>query len=60
MCLLLMATSQLNVILVGGAETGVEEVGVMVMQVVEHHLSSCHVVLMTTAPHSPVFSAIRR
>ena len=57
---LLMATALTNIILVCGAEASVEEVGVMVGQVVEHHLTGCHLGLMTTAPNSLVFSAVRR
>ncbi|KAG7162350.1 putative Proteasome subunit alpha type-2-like 6 [Homarus americanus] len=38
----------------------VEQVGVMVGQVVEHHLTDCHLVLMTTTQHSHVFSSIIR
>ncbi|XP_045123990.1 glutamate [NMDA] receptor subunit 1-like [Portunus trituberculatus] len=44
----------------GGAEPSEEQVGVMVRQVVAHHLPTCHLMLMTTSPHSPVFAAIRR
>lgn len=43
-----------------GAEVGVEQVGIMVGQVVKLHLSGCHVVLLTGAPHSPVLSAITK
>lgn len=44
----------------GVMQVGVEQMGVMVDQVVEHHLTGCHVVLLTAAPHSPVFAAISR
>nr|XP_045593535.1 uncharacterized protein LOC123755099 [Procambarus clarkii] len=37
-----------------------EQVGVMVSQVVEHHLPSCHLVLITTTRHSTVTSTILR
>ncbi|KAG7162400.1 Glutamate receptor ionotropic, kainate 1-like 1 [Homarus americanus] len=36
------------------------DVGVMVGQVVEHHLTGCHLVLITTTQHSRVFSSINR
>nr|XP_053641765.1 glutamate receptor ionotropic, delta-1-like [Cherax quadricarinatus] len=36
------------------------DVGEMVGQVVEHHLTSCHLVLITTTPRSFVFSRILR
>ncbi|XP_042233435.1 uncharacterized protein LOC121873798 [Homarus americanus] len=36
------------------------DVGVMVGQVVEHHLTGCHLVLITTTQHSHVFSSIIR
>ncbi|XP_069943766.1 glutamate receptor ionotropic, delta-2-like isoform X3 [Cherax quadricarinatus] len=36
----------------------VEQVGVIVRQVVEHHLTSCHLVFITTSQHSPLTSAI--
>ncbi|XP_069943810.1 ionotropic receptor 21a-like [Cherax quadricarinatus] len=38
----------------------VEQVSVMVNQVVEHHLSGCHLVLITTSQHSHITSAILR
>nr|XP_053634279.1 uncharacterized protein LOC128689814 [Cherax quadricarinatus] len=38
----------------------VEQVTVMVKQVVEHHLSSCHLVLITTSQHSHITSAVLR
>ncbi|KAG7162354.1 putative Proteasome subunit alpha type-2-like 7, partial [Homarus americanus] len=37
-----------------------EQVGVMVGKVVEHHLPGCHLVLITTSQHSHVFSSIIR
>ncbi|KAG7162411.1 putative Proteasome subunit alpha type-2-like 12 [Homarus americanus] len=36
------------------------DVGVMVGQVVKHHLTGCHLVLITTTQHSHVFSSIIR
>ncbi|XP_042233419.1 glutamate [NMDA] receptor subunit 1-like [Homarus americanus] len=36
------------------------DVGVMVSQVVEHHLTGCHLVLITTTQHSHVFSSTSR
>ncbi|XP_053641778.2 glutamate receptor-like [Cherax quadricarinatus] len=38
----------------------VEQVGVMVGQVVDHHLSGCHLVLITTTQHSLITSSIIR
>lgn len=48
-----------------GLQVGVEEVGtgqvsVLVARLIEQHYAGCHVVLLTTAPHSPTSSAIRR
>ncbi|KAG7162347.1 hypothetical protein Hamer_G007863, partial [Homarus americanus] len=46
---------------VGGPveQVGVD-VGVMVSQVVEHHLIGCHLVLISTTPHSHVLSILIR
>ncbi|XP_069951447.1 glutamate receptor ionotropic, kainate 2-like [Cherax quadricarinatus] len=38
----------------------VEQVGVMVSQVVQHHLTSCHLVLITTTQHSLITANIIR
>lgn len=48
--------------LAGGAMVDVDREGVeeLVTHLIEHHYSGCHVVLLTTAPHSPTFSAIKR
>ncbi|XP_042233417.1 uncharacterized protein LOC121873784 [Homarus americanus] len=46
--------------MVGPVEQVGVDVGVMVGQVVEHHLTGCHLVLITTTQHSHVFSSIIR
>lgn len=38
----------------------VDLVGLLVAQMVEQNFATCHLVLMTTEPHSPVFGAIQR
>nr|XP_053641783.1 glutamate receptor ionotropic, delta-1-like [Cherax quadricarinatus] len=50
------AVKQMSVDLVGA----VEKVGVMVGQVVDHHLSGCHLVLITTTSHSLITTNILR
>ena len=49
----------------GGAEVLGEEVwagrvSLLVARLIEQHYTGCHVVLLTTAPHSPTGCAIRR
>ncbi|KAG7162344.1 Glutamate receptor-like 28, partial [Homarus americanus] len=57
-----MAATLVSTATVVSQEVGgpVEQVGVMVGQVVEHHLTGCHLVLITTTQHSHVFSSIIR
>lgn len=56
----LAVTTWGNINLTKGDEVGAEQVGIIVGQVVEYHLTGCHVMLLTVAPNSAVFSAIRR
>ncbi|XP_063885593.1 glutamate receptor ionotropic, delta-2-like [Scylla paramamosain] len=40
-------------------QVGAAQVSTLVTGLVKQHFSNCHLVLLTTMPHSPVFSAIR-
>ncbi|XP_069951438.1 glutamate receptor ionotropic, delta-1-like [Cherax quadricarinatus] len=52
------AVKHMGVDVSGASEKMGVDVGVMVGKVVEHHLSGCHLVLITTTPHSPLTSVI--
>ncbi|XP_069951449.1 uncharacterized protein [Cherax quadricarinatus] len=65
-CLAVSASTVINTAPVAGQDVGKTaeqvgvDVGVMVGQVVEDYLSGCHLVLITTAPHSLITSNILR
>ncbi|XP_069951448.1 glutamate receptor-like [Cherax quadricarinatus] len=65
-CLAVIVSTIMNITPVAGQDVGKTaeqvgvDVGVMVGQVVEDYLSGCHLVLITTAPHSLITSNILR
>ncbi|XP_042233814.1 uncharacterized protein LOC121874002 isoform X2 [Homarus americanus] len=60
--LVMLAATMVNTATAVSQEVGgpVEQVGVLVGQVVEYHLTGCHLVLITTTKHSHIFTNIVR
>lgn len=59
-CLASALIAVLYVSLTSSGTVDVTQVGFLVAHMIEEDFATCHLVLMTTDPHSLVFSAVQR